>query len=201
MGQRVHSIAGSRARRSASPSWWCRAVLPSLLLACFFAGVGCAEKALARIPGDAIRIEVSLDAYEMRVLERGRTQLRFDISAGMPSTPTPTGGFTLRKVISNPSFNPGPQARRRGAKASRASSKGPLGVAKIPFQGSFLIHAGEDALAMGKPMTLGCVGLTDESMRFLLRWLDERGALARGRRDAGGQMHHALLRPTYLRIR
>ncbi len=200
MGQRVRSIVGRRADRNPLASW-CRVLVPVLALACFVAGVGCADKALARVPRDAIRIEVSLDRYEMRVVERGRTELRFDISTGMPSTPTPTGGFTLHRVIANPSFSPGPQARRRGAKASRASSRGPLGIAKIPFQGSFLIHAGEDPLAMGKPMTLGCVGLTDDSMGSLLRWLKQRGALDRGRRDARGQLHHSLLRPTYLRIR
>jgi hypothetical protein len=166
------------------------------------AGLGATELAHASVRGaDAIRLEVSLDRYELRVVEYGRTRLRFDISLGMPSTPTPTGGFSLREVISNPSFRPGPQALRRGARARGASQRGPLGIAKIPFQGSFLIHAGEDPLAMGKPMTLGCVGLTDASMRILLEWLEERGALAQGERSAEGQVHHRFLRPTYLSIR
>jgi lipoprotein-anchoring transpeptidase ErfK/SrfK len=176
----------------------------ALVLVCAFtvAGLGLADHAGASVRGgDAIQIEVSLDRYELRVVENGRTRLRFDISLGMPSTPTPTGGFTLREVISNPSYRPGPEALRRGARPRGASPEGPLGIAKIPFQGSFQIHAGEDPLAMGKPMTLGCVGLTDASMRVLLDWLAERGAIAEGERAAGGQVHHRFLRPAYLRIR
>jgi hypothetical protein len=181
---------------------WIVALGFGLVLLFTVAGFGTVERAHAILrKAEPIRIEVSLDRYELRVLEGGRTRLRFDISSGMPSTPTPRGGFTLREVISNPSFRPGPEARRRGATPRGPSLQGPLGIAKIPFQGSFQIHAGVDPLAMGKPMTLGCVGLTDASMRTLLDWLAARGAITDGERSSEGQLHHRFVRPATLRIR
>jgi hypothetical protein len=73
-------------------------------------------------------------------------------------------------------------------------------VAKIPFLGSFQLHGGADRVVVGKPLTLGCVTLTDADMRALIAWLAERGALGAGAPTGTGEVLHRFVRATTLRI-
>ncbi len=126
---------------------------------------------------DAIVLDVDLAHFELRVIDRGKPGPRFPVATGTPHTPTPRGHYKLSWFVGNPSFIPGPEARRRGATAVPASSRGPLGIAKIPFRGAFQLHGGAHDYAIGMPVTLGCVELTNSEMNRLTDWLEQNGAL------------------------
>jgi hypothetical protein len=162
--------------------------------------VPCALPGLVAASPDAIVLEVDLERHELRAEDGGEPGPRFAIAAGTPTHPTPRGRFVLDELTANPRFRPGPIARAAGARPREASAHGPLGVAKIPFLGSFQLHAGADRLAVGKPLTLGCVALTDGDMRELITWLGERGALGAGARTPSGEVLHRFVRRATLRI-
>jgi hypothetical protein len=185
---------GWRARRRRARIARRIAVRAALLAApCAIPGVGAAAP-------DAIVLEVDLDRHELRALDGSAAGPRFAVAAGTPANPTPRGRFALGAVTANPRYRPGPVARAAGAQPHEASEHGPLGVAKIPFLGSFQLHGGADRLAVGKPLTLGCVALTDGDMRELIAWLVERGALGAGSRTGTGEVLHRFVRATTLSI-
>jgi hypothetical protein len=139
--------------------------------------IAAATLASASGPRDDIVLDVDLGRFELRALDRGVPGPLFRIAAGTPRTPTPRGRYELTRLIANPAFRPGPEATRRGASPRPPSSDGPLGVAKIPFDGAYQLHGGGHRYAAGMPVTLGCVQLTDEAMQRLAAWLEQRGAL------------------------
>lgn len=151
--------------------------------------------------GEGIVIEVDLERAELRALDRGEPGPRFRVATGTPHNPTPRGEFQPTRLIANPGFTPGPEARRRGASAAPPSMDGPLGVAKIPFRGAFQLHGGGHRYSVGMPVTLGCVQLTNPQMRELAVWLERRGALGSGIPVRnGGEVVRPFLRTISLRI-
>lgn len=144
---------------------------------------------------------VDLTTSELSVIASGVRGPRFRVATGSPHHPTPTGEFTVERWIANPTFTPGPVARSRGAKPAPASEHGPLGFAKMPFFESFQVHGGAHRYAVGMPATLGCVELTNDSMRALDAWLAEAGAFDDGVLTAQGERVHAFIRPAVIRIR
>ena len=150
---------------------------------------------------DTVFIDVELEHFELRATADGITTPVYRVATGTPAHPTPTGRFDLRHWIGNPGYTPGPAARANGAVATRPSRSGPLGYAKIPFFRSFQVHGGAHRYALGAPVTLGCVQLTDDAMRRLEAWLAARGALEAGIETPHGEVRHLFRRPPTLVIR
>jgi hypothetical protein len=77
-----------------------------------------------------------------------------------------------------------------------------MGVAKIPLSGDgFALHGGANPILVGKPVSLGCVRLSDSDMLAFLDWLDRAGALAEARPAANGEILQPLRRPVAFDVR
>lgn len=148
-----------------------------------------------------IIFDVDLTKSELSVVASGVRGPSFRVATGSPYHPTPTGEFAVKRWIANPTFTPGPVARSRGAQPTPASENGPLGFAKMPFFESFQVHGGAHPYAIGMPATLGCVELTNDSMRALDAWLAKAGALDSGILTPKGERVHAFRGPALIRIR
>ncbi len=166
-------------------------------------GLVVAHSARASSPHEppAVALWVDLDRYELGVSIGALQVLAFRVATGMPAHPTPIGDFELTTWISNPTFTPGVEARERGATAVSASMDGPLGVAKIPIEGAHLLHAGGTRYSIGKPVTLGCIQLTNEQMNRLDRWLESQGLFGPSVRNARGELERRFRRALRLSIR
>ena len=151
--------------------------------------------------GADVIFDVDLTKSELSVVASGVRGPSFRVATGSPYHPTPTGEFAVKRWIANPTFTPGPVARSRGAQQAPASENGPLGFAKMPFFESFQVHGGAHRYAIGMPATLGCVELTNASMRALDAWLAEAGALDPAVLTPKGERVHAFRGPALLRIR
>ena len=154
-----------------------------------------------RDPG--ILLELDRATFELTVRDlRGEADgPRILVVLGSPLHPTPAGKFPLYQVIETPAWRPGPAARAAGAGPVSASSRGPLGVAKIPFApGGIALHGGAHPLLLGKQVSLGCVRTDDGDLRDLIDWLRTRGALGRSRERPNGEAYRSFLRPTQLRV-
>jgi lipoprotein-anchoring transpeptidase ErfK/SrfK len=124
----------------------------------------------ARVPLDAlklrwtrVRIDVDLSTLRLVVL-RGRQSLgEFPIAAGMPTTPTPTGLFSVTDRVSfaQPgtygSFALGLSARQRHLLSG--------------WQGGdqVAIHGTENADSIGSRASLGCIRVSEAALRLLRR--------------------------------
>jgi hypothetical protein len=152
-----------------------------------------------------IVLEVSRARFELQAVDLmyGLPGPSLQVSVGSPANPTPSGEFPVRRVVENPSWTPGPSARRGGAEFMAPSEQTPMGVAKLPFSddGSFAIHGGAASLVLGKPITLGCVRAGDPGIQTLLAWLEGRGAIGPAPGGGRGERRRRMLRPLIVRIR
>jgi len=124
------------------------------------------------------------------------------VALGSPHHQTPTGEFTPRSVIRNPSYTPGALARAHGTPSEPPSSDGPLGILKVPFgDGAILLHGGAHPLELGKPISLGCVLALDADLLALVDWLQARGALDSWQTRDSGEVHGSFRRPVRVIVR
>ncbi len=165
-----------------------RSLLPVLVLASL--------ATLGGGPDPGLLLEVDLAAFRLAARDLGDAAAgpTLRVAVGSPSHPTPRGEFSPRRVVLNPRWTPGPHARSLGARPLPPSSDGPLGAGKMPLEhGAIQIHAGAEPLELGKPTSLGCVAVADESWHALVSWIEERGGLHPWRRrpegDAVGEFH------------
>lgn len=160
-----------------------------------------AARSGGRDPG--IRFEIDRESYRVHVVDlaSGEQGPEIPVAIGSPAHPSPTGQFRVRQVIHDPAWNPGQTARSLGARKVPAGPDGPLGIAKIPIQGEYALHGGASWLTVGKPLTLGCLRATDDSIRELIVWLEGRGALAARPARRSGEKPQAFVRPARFVIR
>lgn len=154
-----------------------------------------------RDPG--IRFELDRETYRVHVVDlaSGETGPEVKVAIGSPAHPSPRGEYRVWQVVHDPAWNPGRTARSMGARRVPPSPDGPLGVAKIPIAGEYALHGGASWLTVGKPVTLGCLRATDDSIRALIDWLEGRGALARRPPAGAGERPQAFARPARFVIR
>ena len=134
-----------------------------------------------------MHVRVDLERFELVAVDARRPDdaLVLPIATGSPGHPSPAGRYAPREIVRNPGWEPGAQARAWGAEPMDPSDHTPMGVAKIPLTANgFALHGGANPLVVGKPVSLGCVRLSDPDMLALLDWLDRAGALAPGRARA-----------------
>ena len=163
---------------------------------------------LGSAPGDpGLLLEIDSANFEISVRDLRDRSVgpRFRVALGSPYHATPTGEFPLYQVLRSPRWRPGPDARAAGARAEPASTRGPMGVAKIPFTvargSSIALHGGAHPLLLGKPVSLGCVRAADADLLALLAWLESRHALSPPRERANGERRQAFRRPARIRVR
>jgi hypothetical protein len=153
-------------------------------------------------PGVLIEVDLARYVLETRDLSADAAGPAMRVAIGSPAHPTPTGEFRPRRVVRNPDWRPGPNARRLGARAHRPASDGPLGVGKIPLEaGALQIHGGADLLELGKPISLGCVTLRDENWLELVDWLRSRNSLGPWRDTGRGNAISRFQRPIRVVVR
>jgi L,D-transpeptidase catalytic domain len=153
-------------------------------------------------PGVLIEVDLERFSLESRDLAANTAGPALRIAAGSPAHPTPIGEFHPRRVVRNPGWRPGPNAQRLGARAQRPSNDGPLGAGKIPLEaGAIQIHGGADPLELGKPVSLGCVALHDQSWLALVDWLRSRDSLEPERATPHGDLVSAFRRPVRVVVR
>jgi lipoprotein-anchoring transpeptidase ErfK/SrfK len=159
------------------------------------------DRSARRDPG--IRFELDRETYRVHVVDlaSGEAGPEVPVAIGSPAHPSPRGEFRVWQVVHDPAWNPGQTARSLGAKRVPPSPDGPLGIAKIPILGEYALHGGASWLTVGKPLTLGCLRATDESIRELILWLESRGALARAPVARAGERPQTFARPARFVIR
>jgi lipoprotein-anchoring transpeptidase ErfK/SrfK len=156
--------------------------------------VGVLATAAASWPGAASRPEaavraangarVLVDLSERRlVIEDGGQVVReFGVAIGKPTHPTPTGRFTIRKMIWNPGWVPPNSPWARGKKSRQPGDpRNPMQAVKIFFrEPHYYIHGTNDPRSIGYAASHGCIRMTPEDAAELGAYLMEHGGQPRG---------------------
>jgi lipoprotein-anchoring transpeptidase ErfK/SrfK len=158
---------------------WTRRKWIGVLLLAAPVGSGIAWWSSGRFgPGDApLRIEVSLSARELRVIENGETVVTYGVAVGRPSHPTPTGTFRTGAIEWNPSWTPPPS---KGAENKKYQPPGaaanPMQAVKIYFRAPYyFIHGTNDPDSIGEAASHGCIRMVPEDASALARRIERAG--------------------------
>ncbi|MDP9205071.1 MAG: L,D-transpeptidase [Gemmatimonadota bacterium] len=117
------------------------------------------------------------------VVQRGDSTLKtFAVAVGQDSYPTPTGTFTIRKMIWNPSWRPPPGAEWAKGKQPKGPGEpgNPMKVVKIFFrEPDYYIHGTGDVESLGSASSHGCLRMDPAEIADLGKILMEHGGQPR----------------------
>lgn len=125
----------------------------------------------------SVRLEVSLSARQLSVIQDGKVVKTYSVAVGRPSNPTPTGQFRTGRITWNPSWIPPKSwwARNKKPQAPDAPENPMQGV-KIYFRApAYYIHGTNVPSSMGRAASRGCIRMTEEEAKELARTIEKAG--------------------------
>jgi lipoprotein-anchoring transpeptidase ErfK/SrfK len=124
-----------------------------------------------------VRLEVSLSARELKVVEHGDVVTTYGIAVGRPSHPTPTGSFRTGEIEWNPSWTPPPSDWARDKKYQPpGAASNPMQGVKIYFRAPYyFIHGTNDPGSIGEAASHGCIRMTAEDATSLAHRIEDAG--------------------------
>ena len=116
----------------------------------------------ARAPGSAgspLTLEASLSERKLTLSRDGETIKTYDVAIGSPSFPTPTGRYTIRRMIWNPKWTPPDSRWAEGRTPKRPGHPAnPMKTVKIFFrEPDYYIHGTGATESLGEAASHGCL--------------------------------------------
>lgn len=137
-------------------------------------------RSVGKVDG-GIRLAADLSSRTLTVVGQNGAIRTFNVAIGAPSYPTPTGSFTIRKIVWNPSWIPPDSKWARKETAKGPGEPGnPMKVAKIFFkEPDFYIHGTGQIRSLGSAESHGCLRMHPDEVAELAQFLMENGGEAR----------------------
>ena len=132
-----------------------------------------------RAPEDAVALSADLNSRKLTVTRGGEVIKEYDVAVGKPQYPTPTGSFTVQKIVWNPRWVPPDSKWARGKRpAAPGSPRNPMKLVKIFFQEpDYYIHGTGDEDTLGSAASHGCIRMSQKDAFALGRYImDHAGA-------------------------
>jgi L,D-transpeptidase ErfK/SrfK len=124
-----------------------------------------------------MRLEASIAARTLKVIENGNVVKTYGIAVGRPSNPTPRGTFRTGQIIWNPWWRP-PNvwwARNKTAQPP-GDPDNPIQGVKIFFRApDYYIHGTNDPGSIGSAASRGCIRMTESDAKNLARRIRKAG--------------------------
>lgn len=130
-----------------------------------------------RVDPPNLRLEVSLSARQLKVIERGRVVRTYGVAVGRAKTPTPTGSFRTGRIVWNPSWIP-PRAwwARNKRPQPPGAPENPMQGVKIYFRApDYYIHGTNNPGSIGSAASHGCLRMTEGDAKALARRIQKAG--------------------------
>ncbi len=138
----------------------------------------------ARTPGAAastLTLEASLSERKLTLKRDGETIKTFDVAIGQPAHPTPTGKFSIRKLVWNPAWTPPDVGWAKGSTAKAPGHPAnPMKTVKIYFQDpDYYIHGTGAVESLGEAASHGCLRMDPDDAAEVALMVMENGGVAR----------------------
>ena len=117
-------------------------------------------------PAAAIQLEVSLSDRQLRVLQEGTLLRSYEVAIGQEKYPTPTGTFSIGRLVWNPRWVPPkvPWAKGKTAKEP-GDPDNPMGKVKLFFkEPDYYIHGTQAEESLGQAASHGCVRMANSDV-------------------------------------
>ena len=135
--------------------------------------------AFGRAPADpgTMRLEVSIAARTLNVIENGRVVKTYAVAVGRPSNPTPRGSFRTGRIDWRPWWRPPAVWWARNKKAQPPGDPdNPIQGVKIFFRApDYYIHGTNDPGSIGRAASRGCIRMTESDAKSLARRIRKAG--------------------------
>lgn len=142
------------------------------------------RSALAGVPENAPaanRLEVNLSERRLYVYSDGQLMNSFPVGIGEQGHETPTGDFTIDRIIWNPDWVP-PNAEWAEDKTRKAPGDpdNPMRGAKLFFEyPDYYIHGTDEPASVGEPASKGCLRMNVVDVNNLAEWVQKIGGESR----------------------
>jgi lipoprotein-anchoring transpeptidase ErfK/SrfK len=141
-------------------------------------GLGAAG-APVRDPDAPMWIQAHLGSRTLMVMKGDSVVKQYDVAIGHPNHPTPTGNFTIRKLIWNPAWVPPDEKWAQGKKPTAPGARNnPMKTVKIFFQEpDYYIHGTGAVESLGEAASHGCLRMDpNEAAEVALMLMDNSGS-------------------------
>ena len=126
----------------------------------------------------SLTLAAVLSERRLYVLRRGRITTWYDVAIGKDLHPTPTGNFTVKRLIWNPSWTPPDEEWARGKEPRGPKDPAnPMKAVKIFFnEPDYYIHGTGDIGSLGSAASHGCLRMhPEQAARLAQSLMDESG--------------------------
>jgi murein L,D-transpeptidase YcbB/YkuD len=140
-------------------------------------GLGAAS-APARDPDAPLWLRASLSNRKLMVMKGDSLVKEYDVAIGNPNYPTPSGSYTVRKLIWNPAWVPPDAKWAKGHKPTPPGAKdNPMKMVKIFFrEPDYYIHGTGALASLGEAESHGCLRMDpNEAGEVALLLMDNAG--------------------------
>lgn len=116
-----------------------------------------------------LRLRLNIPAYRLEAFEGDRMVSTFPVAVGMRGYPTPTGNYSVSRVVWNPWWTPPDEPWAAAAKVTPPGPTNPMGRVKLYFSPTYLLHGTPSEASIGKAASHGCVRMRNEDAIALAR--------------------------------
>jgi lipoprotein-anchoring transpeptidase ErfK/SrfK len=129
----------------------------------------------------ALTLTASLSARKLTVMRDGELVKEYDVAIGKPQHPTPTGAFTIKKLVWNPAWVPPDSKWARGKKPKDPGHpENPMKMVKLFFQEpDYYIHGTGAISSLGEAASHGCLRMDPDQAGELALMVMENAGVAR----------------------
>ena len=153
-------------------------LLGTLLLAAGAVTVGArAEPAESAFSDPPVRVVADLSTRRLSILQGDDVVESYPVAIGKGSKPTPTGSYTIRRIVWNPAWVPPDSKWAKGKKPQPPGSKdNPMKLVKIFFkEPDYYIHGTSAVETLGEEASHGCLRMDPDDAYAVARFLMEHG--------------------------
>jgi lipoprotein-anchoring transpeptidase ErfK/SrfK len=125
-----------------------------------------------------VTLHADLSTKMLTVKRGGQTVKTYQVAVGRDRYPTPTGTFSIRRIVWNPSWHPPPNSEwAKGKKAKGPGDPGnPMKVVKMFFkEPDFYIHGTDDVDSLGDAASHGCLRMDPDEVADLAKLVMTEG--------------------------
>lgn len=137
-----------------------------------------ASFATAAVPAaEELSLYASLTQHTLYVRIGDSVAATYPVAIGKPDHPTPTGTFSINKIVWNPGWVPPRSPWARGKKATPPGHPdNPMKLVKIFFrEPTYYIHGTSEYESLGSAASHGCLRMLPDEAAEVGKWLMEHG--------------------------
>lgn len=124
----------------------------------------------------SMKLVLNTSARRLHVYKDGERVKTYTVSVGKPGHRTPSGSYSISRIIWNPWWHPPNREWARGEKPTPPGPSNPMGRVKMYFREMYYIHGTPSTGSLGQAVSHGCVRMSNSDAMELATMIHEYGS-------------------------